>query len=139
MTTQTPSSAQLAAAAETDSLAAAREAAHEESLAVELRRTMVSGTVWFAAAIIAIGLPLSGLYSAGWRPSDLPMPAETAWWLGAAITLIGTAGFAWAGCPILAWDAGTAQRQKALSIRAGVLLYFIGTVTAAVAVLAVPA
>ena len=56
-----------------------------------------------------------------------------------AITLIGIAGFAWAGCPILAWDAETAQKQKQLSIRGGVLLYFIGTVVAGVAVLAVPA
>jgi len=137
VTTQTPSSTSVSTT--TAEKQAVLEAKHEESLAVELRRTMVSGTIWFAAAIIAIGLPLSGLYSAGWRPSDLPVPAETAWWLGAAITLIGTAGFAWAGCPILAWDAETAQRQKALTIRAGVLLYFIGTVTAAVAVLAVPA
>ena len=136
MTTETPSSTNLPTSGVSH---AALEARHEESLAVELRRTMVSGTIWFAAAIIAVGLPLSGLYSAGWRPADLPVPAEIAWWLGAAITLIGTAGFAWAGCPILAWDAETAQKQKQLSIRGGVLLYFIGTVVAGVAVLAVPA
>lgn len=138
MTTETPSSTNLPTAT-SELRDADREARHEESLAVELRRTMTSGTIWFAAAIIAVGLPLSGLYSAGWRPADLPVPAETAWWLGAAITLIGIAGFAWAGCPILAWDAETAQKQKQLSIRGGVLLYFIGTVVAGVAVLAVPA
>jgi len=112
---------------------------HLESEAEEIRRTLFSGTVWFAAAIIAAGIPLAGLLSAGWRPSDLPVTAEVIWWLGAALAFIGTAGFGWAGCPILAWEAPVAQRQKSICIRGGVALYLIGTVAASVAMLSVPA
>ena len=111
----------------------------DETPSAELRRTLYSGTVWFAAAIIAAGIPLSGLLAQGWRPADLPVPADLVWWFGAAIALIGTAGLGWAGCPILAWDAETALRQKKLCIRGGMVLYLIGTVAASVAVLAVPA
>jgi len=113
--------------------------AEVESMAEEIRRTLFSGTIWFAAAIIATGIPLAGLLGQGWRPSDLPVPAEVVWWLGAALALIGTAGFAWAGCPILAWEAPTAQRQKSICIRGGVALYLIGSAAASVAVLAAPA
>ena len=111
--------------------------AAEESTVAELRRIDFSGTVWFAAAIIAIGVPLSGLLSSGWRPSELPMPAEVAWWVGAALAFIGIAGFGWAGCPVLAWPVPIATRQKSICIRGGVGLYLAGTAIASIAVLAV--
>ena len=114
-------------------------AVDDESPSAELRRTLFSGTIWFAAAVIAAGIPLSGLLAQGWRPADLPLPADLVWWVGAAIALIGTAGLGWAGCPVLAWDAETALRQKQLCIRGGMVLYLVGTVAASVTVLAVPA
>ena len=117
---------------------AATDYAEEESTVAELRRIDFTGTIWFAAAIIALGVPLSGLLSQGWRPSDLPGPAEVAWWVGAAFTLIGIAGFGWAGCPVLAWPVPIADRQKSICIRGGIMLYLVGTVTSAIAVLTVP-
>lgn len=124
--------AQKTAAAESTDLLA-----YEESMPVELRRIMTTGTVWFAAAIIAVGLPLAGLLASGWRPHDLPLIAAAVWWVGSALTMIGIAGFAWAGCPVLAWPAPIAYRQKSISIRGGVGLFFAGTVLTAVAVLSV--
>lgn len=111
----------------------------DESVVGELRRTVFTGTVWFAAAIIASGIPLAGLLAAGWRPADLPIVPETVWWVGSALALIGIAGFGWAGCPILAWALPIAQRQKSICIRGGIGLYLIGTVAAGVAILSVPA
>ena len=110
----------------------------DESTVAELRRIDFTGTIWFAAAIIAVGVPLSGLLSQGWRPSDLPAAAEVAWWVGAAFTVIGIAGFGWAGCPVLAWPVPIADRQKSICIRGGIMLYLVGTVTSAIAVLTVP-
>jgi hypothetical protein len=112
--------------------------ADEESTVAELRRIDFTGTIWFAAAIIAVGVPLSGLLGQGWRPSDLPGAAEAAWWVGAAFTLIGIAGFGWAGCPVLAWPVPIANRQKSICIRGGIALYLVGTVASSIAVLAVP-
>ena len=113
--------------------------AAEESTVAELRRIDFTGTIWFAAAIIAVGVPLAGLLGQGWRPADLPMPAEVAWWVGAAFTLLGIAGFAWSGCPVLAWPVPVAEKQKSITIRGGVGLYIVGTVVSLIAILSVPA
>lgn len=117
----------------------AEEYAAEESTVAELRRIDFTGTLWFGAAIIAVGVPLAGLLSQGWRPADLPGAAEIAWWVGAALTVIGIAGFAWSGCPVLAWPVPIAERQKSITIRGGVALYLAGTVISLIAILAVPA
>ena len=111
----------------------------EESTVAELRRINFTGTAWFGAAIIAVGIPLAGLLGQGWRPYDLPVPAEIAWWVGAAFTLLGIAGFAWSGCPVLAWPVRVAERQKSITIRGGVALYLIGTVVSLIAILSTPA
>ncbi|MEP6478807.1 MAG: hypothetical protein ABJB03_05415 [Rhodoglobus sp.] len=110
----------------------------DESVVGELRRIVFTGTIWFAAAIIASGIPLAGLLAAGWRPADMPMVPEIVWWVGAALALIGVAGLGWAGCPVLAWALPIAERQKSICIRGGVGLYLIGTVAAGVAILSVP-
>ena len=114
------------------------DVAKEESTVAELRRIDFTGTIWFAGAIIATAIPLAGLLSAGWRPSDLPLPAEVTWWVGSALALVGIAGFGWSGCPVLAWPVSVADRQKSITIRGGVAVYLVGTVAALVAVLAVP-
>lgn len=113
--------------------------AAEESTVAELRRIDFTGTIWFAAAIIAVGIPLAGLLSQGWRPSDLSMPAEVAWWIGSAFTLIGIAGFGWSGCPVLAWPVPVAERQKSITIRGGIAVYLVGTVVSLIAILSTPA
>jgi hypothetical protein len=115
----------------------AEDFAAEESTVAELRRIDFTGTMWFGAAIIAVGIPLAGLLATGWRPADLPLPAEIAWWVGAAFTFIGIAGFGWAGCPVLAWPVPVANRQKSICIRGGVGLYLAGTIIALIAVLSV--
>lgn len=111
----------------------------DESIEAELRRIVFTGTIWFAAAVIAAGVPLSGLLAAGWRPSDLTPVAEVVWWVGAALALVGVAGFGWAGCPVLAWALPVAERQKSICIRGGVGLFLVGSVAATVAILSVPA
>jgi hypothetical protein len=113
--------------------------AAEESTVAELRRINFTGPVWFGGAIIAVGVPLAGLLSQGWRPVDLPIPAEIAWWVGAAFTLLGIAGFGWSGCPVLAWPAPVAERQKSVTIRAGIAFYLVGTVVSLIAILSTPA
>lgn len=113
--------------------------ADEERTVVELRRINFTGTVWFAASIIAVGVPLAGLLAQGWRPNDLPGVSEIAWWVGAAFTLIGIAGFGWSGCPVLAWTVPVAERQKSITIRGGIAVYLVGTVVSLIAILSTPA
>ena len=111
----------------------------DESVVAELRRIDFSGTIWFAAAIIAAGIPLAGLLGSGWRPADLPTLAAGVWWIGVSLAFVGTAGFAWAGCPVLSWEIPVADRQKSICIRGGVVLYMVGTAAASVAVFVTPA
>jgi hypothetical protein len=40
---------------------------------------------------------------------------------------------------VLAWPVPIADRQKSICIRGGIMLYLVGTVTSAIAVLSVPA
>lgn len=111
----------------------------DESVVAELRRIDFTGTIWFAAAIIASSVALTGLLASRWRPTDMPLGAEVVWWVGAALAFIGTACFGWAGCPVLAWRLPVAERQKSICIRAGIGLYLVGSVAAGISVLAVPA
>jgi len=104
----------------------------------ELKRIDFTGTVWFGAAIIAAGIPLAGLLSTGWRPSDLPVFGEAVWGLGALIAVAGMGLLAWAGCPVFSFTPERVDRQKAFSIRAGVMFYLGGSVVALIAVLASP-
>ncbi len=117
-------------------VASARE---EESIPAELRRIDFTGTFWFGAGLIAAAIIIGGLLSTGWRPADLPGgAAEVLWWVGAAMAGLGLAGLAWAGCPVLAFDLETADKQKAFTIRAGVLIYAIGGTLSIVVVLISP-
>jgi hypothetical protein len=109
------------------------------STTAELRRIDFTGTIWFAAAIVATAVPLGSLLAANWRPSELPPPLGALWWIGAALTLVGTAALAWAGCPVLGFTPEEADRQKSLCVRAGVALYLGGTVIAALSLIASPA
>ena len=101
----------------------------------EVARITTTGTVWFAAAMIAAGIPLAGLLSSGWRPAELDGVSAVAFWVGSLLGLAGTAALAWAGCPVLGATVAEADRQKVISIRGGVVLYLAGTVVATLSVL----
>jgi hypothetical protein len=111
----------------------------EESTSAELRRIDFTGTMWFGAALIGTSIPLAGLLSSGWRPSDLPDgPATVLWWLGAALSVLGMAGLAWAGCPVFAFPLDQTDRQKAFTIRAGLGAYAVGAALSTIVVLVAP-
>jgi hypothetical protein len=101
----------------------------------ELRRIDFTGTIWFAAAIVAVGLPLAGLLAHGWRPGFLPAVDGVIWWVGAALTFAGILAFAWSGCPVIGAPVPKVDTRKSISIRAGVILYVFGSAAALLAVL----
>lgn len=110
---------------------------HEDLMSArsELERIDRTGTVWFAAALIAVALPVAALLVGGWRPADLPAATAVVWWIGTVLVAIGLAGLGYAGCPIYWSDVPTAHRQKSIAVRAGCVLFLIGSFIALVAVL----
>jgi hypothetical protein len=106
-----------------------------ESAAAEVRRIDFTGTVWFASATLASAIVLGCLKIEGWHPLTLPLPAAVAWWVGCLAVLLGICGFAWAGCPVLGFPLAQADRQKRFCMRAGVVLYVVGSVIVAMVVL----
>ncbi len=101
----------------------------------ELRRIDHTGTIWFAAALIAVALPLCGILISGWRPSELAPVAAGFWWVGATLATVGIAAIGYAGCPIYWGSVRTAHLQKSISIRAGLGLFLIGSFVAVSALL----
>jgi hypothetical protein len=100
-----------------------------------LRHVVSTGSIWFAAAAVTAAVGTTGLLAAGWRPGDLPALAEVAWWAGAVLVVLGSFGLAWAGCPVVTDDPGSAAARKSLSIRAGLVAFLAGMVVSALAVL----
>jgi hypothetical protein len=111
------------------------ERSSEESAGAELRRIDFTGTVWFAACLIATALPLGALLAAGWRPSDLEGDLLVLWWCGALLIVVGLAGLVWSGCPVLGFPLEVADAQKRFTMRGGIVLYGIGSVACVMAVL----
>jgi len=110
-----------------------------ESTENEVERIIRTGTIWFAAAIVATTIALGSLLSSGWRPSRLPEPEAALFWIGAALAVASLAALAWAGCPVLGATLKDAARQKVMSIRGGVVLLIASTTFASLAVLLSPA
>jgi hypothetical protein len=110
----------------------------EASPVAELRRIDLTGTIWFAAGLVAAATVVAALMLAGWRPAQLPVGAAVAWWAGAALVVLGLGGFAWAGCPVFAFAPEVAHRQKAFTIRAGLAAYAVGGVLSCLVVLLGP-
>lgn len=110
-----------------------------ESTAAEVGRMVKTGTVWFAAAVISVAIAVPTLIGSGWRPSDLAAPEAFAWWLGSFLALVGVAGLAWAGCPVMGFPLDVAHQQKAVCMRGGTVLFLGGSVIALVAILLSPA
>jgi hypothetical protein len=115
------------------------EAAEARSPAAELKRIDFTGTIWFAAAIIAAAIPLAALLSAGWRPADLPASNDFAWWFGSVLVTGGLVGLAYAGCPAKGATLEGDERIKSFSIRAGMALFGVGGMVALLALLLSPA
>jgi hypothetical protein len=110
----------------------------EKATAAEVQRIDFTGTIWFGATLIATAIPLGGLLASGWRPSALGDGLVELWWVGAALMVVGMAGLVWAGCPVAGFPLPVADRQKAITIRAGIVLYGVGAVAAVLAVLLSP-
>jgi hypothetical protein len=106
------------------------------SARAEVQRTDHTGTIWFAALVVASALVVGSIILSGWRPADLGTVATTVWWIGFALATLGIAGVGYAGCPIYWGNVETAHRQKSVAIRAGLVLFVAGSVTLVVAMLA---
>jgi len=103
---------------------------------VEVQRIDRTGTIWFAAIIVAVSLALGALIMSGWRPSELVEPAGIAWWIGTVMVSIGIAAVGYAGCPIYWGSVHTAHLQKSIAIRGGLVFFLFGAFIAVVAILA---
>lgn len=101
----------------------------------EVQRIDRTGTVWFASSFASIALIVAAIILSGWRPSELPEDAATAWWTGFALVGFGLAGIGYAGCPIYWGDVNTAHHQKSITIRAGLVLLIVGSATTFIAML----
>lgn len=96
---------------------------------------MQTGAMWLAAVTISAAILLGPAVAAGWRPADLPVGHDFAWWLGAVVASAGIALLVWAGCPVPGFTLERAHRQKMFSIRVGIVLSFGGIAIAGLAVL----
>lgn len=101
----------------------------------EVGRVDFTGAIWFGAVLIGTGIPLAGLFAAGWRPAVLPGAARIFWWLGAGLSLAGLGCLAWAGCPLLGDDFEATYQQKSVCIRLGTVAAMVGFAVTTVVVL----
>ena len=104
-----------------------------------VRRIMVTGTVWFAAALLAIGLVAGPLLASGWRPALLTGGVEVLFWIGVTVVALSLGLIGWSGCPILEVDVATADRNKTRTMQLGVLLFILGGTATMLAILLGPA
>ena len=105
----------------------------------EVLRTDFTGTIWFGSSLIATALPYSGLLASGWRPAQLPGDDQIIWWLGSVLVVVGIFGLAYAGCPVLGLPLPRERRLKDVAVQGGLIVFGIGTVVSALAVLLAPA
>ncbi len=106
------------------------------SAQVEVQRTDRTGTIWFAAALVAATIFIASLVLTGWRPSELADAAQVVWWVGFGLSALGLASIGYAGCPIYWGNVEVAHAQKSLAIRAGLVLFLVGAVALVVVTLA---
>ena len=102
----------------------------------ELARIDRTGTLWFAAALIAGAMVFCATLISGWRPADLGATARVFWWVGTAASASGLASIGYAGCPVYWGGVTTAHLQKSIAIRAGLVLLLLGSGVAVTATLA---
>src|SRR5262245_52829565 len=104
-----------------------------------VRRIMVTGTAWFAAAILALGLVAGPRLACGCRPSLLTGGVEVLWWIGVTVVALSLGLIGWSGCPILEVDVPTADRNKTRTMQLGVLFFILGGTASMLAILLGPA
>lgn len=104
-----------------------------------VRRIMVTGTVWFAAAVLAIAIVAGPLLASGWRPDVLSGGVAVLWWIGATVVALSLGLIGWSGCPILEVDVPTADRNKTRTMQLGVLCFILGGTATMFAILLGPA
>lgn len=102
---------------------------------VEVRRIDHTATIWFAAMIVAVAIPFTGIILSGWKPTDLEGAGPDVWWIGFVFTWIGIAFISYAGCPIYWGNVRIAHKQKSLASRGGVIFFMIGVLAAGAAML----
>lgn len=101
----------------------------------ELTRIGFTGTLWFGAFVVAAAVGVAGLFAADWHPDRLGTGGQVVWWAGTAAVLAGIGCLAWAGCPVISENRMAADRNKSLTVRAGVLLFMIGGTASSLTVL----
>jgi uncharacterized membrane protein YbhN (UPF0104 family) len=99
---------------------------------------MRTGSIWLGAVIVAAALLLGPSVAAGWRPSQLPVPLDLGWWIGAMAASVGIGLLVWAGCPVMGFPLARAHAQKVPSIRVGIVLSLSGIAFAGLMVLLSP-
>src|SRR4051812_43344266 len=103
-----------------------------------VRRIMITGTAWFAAAVLACSIFGGSLLASGWRPAVLDGWVETIFWIGAVVNALALGLIGWSGCPILEHDVPTAEHNKTRTMQLGVLCFILGSVAVVFAVLLSP-
>jgi hypothetical protein len=104
-----------------------------------VRRIMVTGTVWFAFALLAVAIVGGPLLASGWRPALLSGGIAVLWWVGAVVVALSLGLIGWSGCPILEVDVPTADRNKTRTMQVGTLCLILGGTATVFAVLLGPA
>ena len=105
------------------------------SASAELRRTDLTGMVWFGAATIASAVVAAGALAEHWNPGHLQGLLAVLWWIVAGLVVLSLGALAWSGCPIFGDSVERADRDKSITIRVGVVLYLIAGSTATAIVL----
>ena len=104
-----------------------------------VRRIMVTGTVWFASALLAVAIVAGSLLASGWRPALLTGGVAVLWWIGAVVVALSLGLIGWSGCPILEVDVPTADRNKTRTMQLGTMFFILGGTATLFAVLLGPA
>ncbi|MBF4579229.1 hypothetical protein [Frigoribacterium sp. VKM Ac-2530] len=104
-----------------------------------LTRIMWTGTLWFAAAVVAVALALGAVLVSGWRPDVLSTPVETLFWIGASVVALSLGLIGWSGCPILEVSVPVADRNKTRTMQLGTFSFLVGSAATMLAVLLGPA
>lgn len=106
---------------------------------VNVQRIMQTGTVWFVAVVLAVGVVASVLLASGWRPALLTGGLAVIFWVASFLVALSVGLIGWSGCPILEVDVPTADRNKTLTMQLGTMLFIVGGAAALLAIMLGPA
>ena len=103
-----------------------------------VQRIMHTGSLWFMAAIVSVGITLGLLLSSGWRPAQLPTDVKTLWWISAFLVTLSIGLIGWSGCPILEVSVPVADKNKSRTMQFGTAFFIAGGAISLFAVLLGP-